>query len=171
MHANEFNDKGTRPDRTSQVVEILDEMDPCMREHIIGKFINMTDPSHSTVRPPSYNTEHRGRPVGRDEQSTRRIPSFSETSTSGSRTATSQVRGRGRRGRGSGVRNTQPTHSQSLVPPIPDRYIQRLPQAYQRYISHTVDVKGDGHCGFRAITAQIGYSENDWNRVREELIE
>ncbi|KAI8538325.1 hypothetical protein RHMOL_Rhmol09G0093700 [Rhododendron molle] len=61
----------------------------------------MADPSRSTVRPPSYNTEHRGRPAGRDEQSTRRIPSFSEASTSGSRTATSRVRvrGRGRRGR------------------------------------------------------------------------
>ncbi|KAI8538323.1 hypothetical protein RHMOL_Rhmol09G0093700 [Rhododendron molle] len=124
MHTTEFNEDGTRPDRTSQVVEILDGMDPSM-----------------------------GRPAGRDEQSTRRIPSFSEASTSGSRTATSRVRvrGRGRRGR--------------------DCYIQQLPQAYQRYVSHTVDVLGDGHCGFRAIAAQIEYSENDWRRVREELSE
>ncbi|XP_058217423.1 uncharacterized protein LOC131328499 [Rhododendron vialii] len=166
MHATEFNEEGARSDRTSQVVEILDGMDPPMREHIIDRIIDMADPSRSTIRPPSYNTEHRGRPTGRDEQSTRRIPSFSEASTSGSRTATSRVRGRGRRGRGSGVRNTQ-----FIVPSIIDPYIQRLPQAYQRYISHTVDVLGDGHCGFRAIAALIGYSENDWSRVREELIE
>ncbi|XP_058192079.1 uncharacterized protein LOC131309467 [Rhododendron vialii] len=137
MHATEFNEKGTRPDRTSQVVEILDGMDPPI-----------------------------GQPARRDEQSTRHIPFFSEASTSGSRIPTSRVRGRGRRGRGSGVRNTQ-----FIVPPIPNRSIQRLPQAYQRYISHTVDVLGDGHCVFRAIAALIGYSENDWSRVREELIE
>ncbi|XP_058181194.1 uncharacterized protein LOC131299627 [Rhododendron vialii] len=166
MHATEFNEEGTRPNRTSQVVEILDGMDPPTREYIIDKIIDMAGPSRSIVRPPSYNTKHRGRPVGRDEQSTRRIPSFSEASTSGSRIAISRGRGRGRRGRGSGVRNTQ-----FIVPPIADSYIQRLPQAYQRYISHIVDVLGDGRCGFRAIAALIGYSENDWSRVREELIE
>ncbi|XP_058217392.1 uncharacterized protein LOC131328467 [Rhododendron vialii] len=141
MHATELNEEGTPPNRTSQVVEILDGMDPRMREHIIDRFIDMADPSRSTVRPPSYKTEHRGRPAGRDEQSTRRISYSSEVSASGSRTATSRVRGKGRCGRGSGVRNTQ-----STIPPIPDRYIQ-------------------------AIAAQIGYSENDWNQVREELIE
>ncbi|XP_058180055.1 uncharacterized protein LOC131298592 [Rhododendron vialii] len=147
MHATEFNEEGARPDRTSQVVEILDGMDPPMREHIIDRIIDMADPSCSTVRPPSYNTEHRGRPTG-------------------SKTATSRVRGRGRRGRGFGASNTQ-----FIVPSITNRYIQRLPQAYQRYVSHTVDVLGDGHCGFRAIAALIGYGENDWSLVREELIE
>ncbi|XP_058208118.1 uncharacterized protein LOC131321125 [Rhododendron vialii] len=151
MHTTEFNEEGARSDRTSQVVEIFDGMDPPMREHIIDRIIDMADPSRSTVRPPSYNTEHRGRPTA---------------STSRSRTATSRVRGRGRRGRGSGVRNTQ-----FIVPSITDRYIQRLPQAYQHYIFHTVDVLGNGHCGFRAIAALIEYSENDWSRVREELIE
>ncbi|XP_058223035.1 uncharacterized protein LOC131332756 [Rhododendron vialii] len=134
-------------------------MDPRMREHIKDRFIDMVEPSRNTVRPPSYNTKHRGQPVDRDEQSTCRISSFSEASTSGSRTATSRVRGRGRCGRRSGVRNTQ-----STVPPISDRYIQRLPQAFQRYISHTVDVLGDGYCGFKAIAAQIGviYPAYDW---------
>ncbi|XP_058211564.1 uncharacterized protein LOC131323736 [Rhododendron vialii] len=124
MHATEFNEEGARPNMTSQVVEILDGMDPPMREHIIDMIIDMADPSRSTVRPPSYN-KHRGRPIGRDEQSTRRIPSFLEASTSGSKTATSR-----------------------------------------RYISHTVDVLGDGHCGLRAIAALIGYSENDWSRFK-----
>ncbi|KAI8560404.1 hypothetical protein RHMOL_Rhmol04G0252700 [Rhododendron molle] len=103
MHATEFNENGTRPNKTSHVVEI-DGMDPRIREHIIDRIIDMADPSRSTVRPPSYNTEHRGRPVGKDEQSTHRIPSFLEASTSRSRTATSRVRGRGRRGRVRGFR-------------------------------------------------------------------
>ena len=41
----------------------------------------------------------------------------------------------------------------------------------QRYISHTVDVQPDGHCGFRAIAALIGYGEEGWFQVRFELME
>ncbi|XP_057465757.1 uncharacterized protein LOC130755383 [Actinidia eriantha] len=90
---------------------------------------------------------------------------MSKASTLGSRitqsTTTSRGRGRGRCGRRSVVRN----------PPIHDTYIEKLPVDLQRYISHTVDVQPDGHCGFRAIAALIGYSEEGWSQVRLELIE
>ncbi|XP_057461074.1 uncharacterized protein LOC130751474 [Actinidia eriantha] len=164
MHIHELNDEGVQPNRTSQVVEILDGMDPHMREHMIDRFIDMADPSQSTVRAPSYNTEYRGRPKGRDEQSIRHsFSSFEHASTSGSRSTqpTATSRGRGRRGRGSGLRN----------PPIRDTYIEKLPMALQCYISHTVDVQPDGHCGFRAIAALIGYGEEGWFQVRFELME
>ena len=82
MHAHGFNDEGARPNRTSHVVEILDGMDPHMREHMIDRFFDMADPSQSTVRAPAYNTEHRGRPIGRDEQSRR---PFEDAPTSVSR--------------------------------------------------------------------------------------
>ena len=105
MHIHRYHDDGVQANRTSQVVEILDGMDPQMREHMIDWFFNMADPSQSTVRVPSYNTEHRGRPIGKDEQSRRRISSFADISTLGSKAtqtnATSRRRGRGR---GSGVR-------------------------------------------------------------------
>ena len=91
MHAHGLNDEGVRPNRTSHVVEILDGMDPHMREHMIDRFIDMADPSQSTVRAPSYNTEHRGRPTGRDEQSRGRIPSFQDVSTSGSKVTQSMA--------------------------------------------------------------------------------
>ncbi|XP_047335578.1 protein FAR-RED IMPAIRED RESPONSE 1-like [Impatiens glandulifera] len=111
MNGHEYHDDGARANRTSKVVEILDGMDPQMREQMIDRFFNIADPSQSTVRAPSYNTEHRGRPTGKDEQSKRRIPSFVDISTSSSRAtqtnATSRKRGRGR---GSGVRNTLSTH-------------------------------------------------------------
>ena len=160
MHAHGFNDEGARPNRTSHVVEILDGMDPHMREHMIDRFFDMADPSQSTVRAPAYNTEHRGRPIGRDEQSRR---PFEDASTSGSRVTqpTATSRGRGRRGRRSVVRN----------PPIRDTYIEKLLMDLQRYISHTIDVQPDGHCGFRAIAALIGYGEEGWSQVRLELME
>ncbi|GFZ06530.1 hypothetical protein Acr_18g0007000 [Actinidia rufa] len=115
MHVHEFKDEGVRPNRTSHVVEILDGMDPQMREHMIDR---VTKP-------------------------------------------TSRSRGRGRHGKGLGVRS----------PPIHDTYIEKLPVALQRYISHTVDVQPDGHCGFRAIAALIGYGEEGWAQVRFDLME
>ena len=38
-------------------------------------------------------------------------------------------------------------------------------------MSHTEDVKADGHCGFRAIAAQIYGSEEGWAPVRCDLIQ
>ncbi|KAL9666233.1 hypothetical protein QQ045_000559 [Rhodiola kirilowii] len=35
----------------------------------------------------------------------------------------------------------------------------------------SVDVAPDGHCGFRAIAALIGYGEEGWMQVRAELID
>ncbi|GFZ09653.1 hypothetical protein Acr_21g0002520 [Actinidia rufa] len=93
------NEEGARPNKTSHVVEILDGMDPHMREHMIDKFFDMADPSQSTVRAPAYNTEHKGRPIDRDEQRRRHIPSFEDASTSGSRITQPIPTSRGRCGR------------------------------------------------------------------------
>ncbi|XP_058217409.1 protein FAR1-RELATED SEQUENCE 5-like [Rhododendron vialii] len=164
MRAPIVNDDGERPDRTYEVVDRLRGMDQSTREHMIDRIIDMTDPSQSTVRGPAYNTAHRGRPTGREEQSGRRIPSFTEISTSSSRIES------GRRGRGDGVRKTQANCDEFSVPSIRIDYIQHLPRAYQHYISHINDVRGDGHCGFRAIAAHIGYGEDRWAQVRRDLI-
>ena len=85
MHADRSNAAEPRSDRTSEVFELLQGMDPSTRDNMINRIIDMTDPSHSTVRSPAYNTEHRGRPAGRNEQSRRRIPSILESYSSGSR--------------------------------------------------------------------------------------
>ncbi|XP_057469657.1 uncharacterized protein LOC130758736 [Actinidia eriantha] len=52
-----------------------------------------------------------------------------------------------------------------------DPFIQELPEAYQDFISYIVNVQADGHCGFRAIAAQLGYGEDNWAHVRMDLIE
>lgn len=50
-------------------------------------------------------------------------------------------------------------------------YIQYLPWQFQQYMSHTKDVEGDGHCGFRAIAAHIYGTEECWVQVRHDLIQ
>ncbi|XP_058185777.1 uncharacterized protein LOC131303002 [Rhododendron vialii] len=164
MRAPIVNDEGERLDRTYEVIDRLRGMDQSTREHMIDRIIDMRDPSQSTVRGPAYNTAHRGRPTGREEQSGRHIPSFTEASTSSSR-----VESR-RRGRGEGVHKTQANRAEFSVPSIPTDYIQHLPRAYQHYISHINDVRDDGHCVFRAIATHIGYGEDCWAQVRRDLI-
>ncbi|KAL6566668.1 hypothetical protein OROMI_015072 [Orobanche minor] len=50
-----------------------------------------------------------------------------------------------------------------------DPYIQKLPRAYWSHVSHTIDVLGDGNCGYRAIAAQVYNSEENWHQVRVDL--
>lgn len=33
-----------------------------------------------------------------------------------------------------------------------------------------VNVKGDGHCGFRAVASLMGFGEDEWARVRQDLM-
>ncbi|GFZ15589.1 hypothetical protein Acr_24g0017790 [Actinidia rufa] len=159
MHADRSNDDQPRSDRTSEVVELLQGMDPSTRDNMITRIIDMTDPSHNTIRSPAYNTEHRGRPTGKSEQSRRRIPSILQSYTSGSRGASNSSPDASVTipATTSRLRKDKPTSS-----PMSDPFIQELPGAYQDFISHIVDVQADGHCGFRAIAAQIGYGEDSW---------
>jgi hypothetical protein len=159
MKANGLNDEGEQPDETSHVVEMLQGMDPRMRKHMIDRFVDMADPSHSSVRAPSYNTEHKGRPVGKAEQSGRRIPSCTEASTL-------RGKGKGKNARRERVEKEREEKEREEV-----NYIQYLPWQFHLYMSHTKDVKGDGHCGFRAIAAHIYGTEEAWAQVRQDLIQ
>ncbi|KAI8554431.1 hypothetical protein RHMOL_Rhmol05G0098400 [Rhododendron molle] len=149
MHAQRHTDEGARSDRAAELIERLNEMDSDSRESMMDRFLDMADPSRCTVRPPAYNTEHRGRPTVRDEQSRGRIPSFI-VSTSESRA--------------SRIPTLRRTNGR-------DHLVEKFPQQYQRYIFHCVDVRPDGHCGFRAIAAQLYGSEDEWAQVRHDLIQ
>ena len=46
-----------------------------------------------------------------------------------------------------------------------------MPLEFHPYITRTKDVASDGHCGFRAIAALLGFGENAWARVRRDLLE
>ncbi|CAM8905633.1 unnamed protein product [Rhodiola kirilowii] len=172
MHVYNRPEESQR-NKTSHVVEILDKMNPEMRDHMIDRFLDMADPSQSTVRVPSYNIERKGRPSDKDSRKRRRMPSFVDISTSGSGVNQKNVKSpkRGRYKRGSGVCSTTSTNDHSRVPSTYDIYINQLPVVMHHYISDIVDVAPDDHCGFRAIAALIGYGEEGWMQVRFDLID
>ncbi|XP_058202756.1 uncharacterized protein LOC131317202 [Rhododendron vialii] len=146
MHAQRHTDEGTRSDRTTQLIERLNEMDSDSRESMMDRFLDMADPSRCTVRPPAYNTEHRGRPTGRDEQNRGHIPSFTVSTSESRASCIPTLR------RSNGM----------------DHLVEKFPQQYQRYIFHCVDVRLDSYCGFRALVVQLYGSEDQWAQLYPE---
>ncbi|XP_028087671.1 uncharacterized protein LOC114288362 [Camellia sinensis] len=51
----------------------------------------------------------------------------------------------------------------------PGAYVDAFPSGLKPYIKFVKDVAVDGNCGFRAIAASIGHTEDDWAQVRRDL--
>ncbi|KAH1065499.1 hypothetical protein J1N35_030486 [Gossypium stocksii] len=49
--------------------------------------------------------------------------------------------------------------------------MKEIPDMFHTYITHVQDVRGDGNCGFRAITVCLGYVEDQWLYVRHQLLD
>ncbi|XP_028102684.1 uncharacterized protein LOC114301927 [Camellia sinensis] len=52
----------------------------------------------------------------------------------------------------------------------PGAYVDAFPVGLKPYIKFIKDVVADGNCGFRAIAASIGHTEDDWAQVRRDLL-
>ncbi|XP_026434884.1 uncharacterized protein LOC113332556 isoform X1 [Papaver somniferum] len=51
------------------------------------------------------------------------------------------------------------------------RFWEQIPEPMQEYINNIVDVKKDGHCGYRVVAMQAGYEAKDgWKQVRRLLL-
>ena len=49
-----------------------------------------------------------------------------------------------------------------IVPAKCIPFLDQFPVGYHPYIVDVVDVKADGHCGYRAVAAQLGMGEESW---------
>ncbi|KAL8463713.1 hypothetical protein ACS0TY_034384 [Phlomoides rotata] len=45
-----------------------------------------------------------------------------------------------------------------------------MPVEYQPYVVDIKNIMDDGHCGFRAVAGLMGFGEDDWARVRQDLM-
>ncbi|XP_052621763.1 uncharacterized protein LOC128127338 [Lactuca sativa] len=48
--------------------------------------------------------------------------------------------------------------------------MDEIPLVFHPYVSRIQNVKGDGHCGFRAISVCLGYGKDQWLYVRKQLV-
>nr|KJB48305.1 hypothetical protein B456_008G062800 [Gossypium raimondii] len=49
--------------------------------------------------------------------------------------------------------------------------MKEIPDMFHPYITHVQDVRGDGNCGFRAISICLGYGKDQWLYVRHQLLD
>nr|KJB31022.1 hypothetical protein B456_005G173000 [Gossypium raimondii] len=49
--------------------------------------------------------------------------------------------------------------------------MKEIPDMFHPYITHVQDIRGDGNCGFRAISVCLGYGEDQWLYVRHQLLD
>ncbi|KAL8482904.1 hypothetical protein ACS0TY_025808 [Phlomoides rotata] len=49
-------------------------------------------------------------------------------------------------------------------------FITQMPVEYQPYVVDTKNVMADGHCGFRAVAGLMGFGEDNWVQVRQDLM-
>jgi histone-lysine N-methyltransferase SETD2 len=49
--------------------------------------------------------------------------------------------------------------------------MEELPQIIQPYVDEIIDVRGDGHCGFRAAAYCLGKGEGQYMHIREKVAE
>ncbi|XP_068486332.1 uncharacterized protein [Phaseolus vulgaris] len=65
------------------------------------------------------------------------------------------------------------SNEESLPEIVPAKcipFLDQFPVGYHPYIVDVVDVKADGHCGYRAVAAQLGMGEESWVVVRMNLL-
>ncbi|XP_068461737.1 uncharacterized protein [Phaseolus vulgaris] len=63
-----------------------------------------------------------------------------------------------------------PSHLPQILPPKSIPFFDQFPVGYHPYILAVVDVKADGHCGYRVVAAELGMGEESWAVVRMNLL-
>ncbi|EFP77815.2 uncharacterized protein PGTG_03771, partial [Puccinia graminis f. sp. tritici CRL 75-36-700-3] len=63
----------------------------------------------------------------------------------------------------------RPSNPHLPIPPSDLDYLQYLPKIIQPDVRDILDVRSDGHCGFRAVAYALGRGQGDYMAVRYEL--
>ena len=61
-------------------------------------------------------------------------------------------------------------HLPQILLPKSIPFFDQFPAGHHPYILDVVDVKADGHCGYRAVVAKLGMGEESWAVVRMNLL-
>ena len=49
--------------------------------------------------------------------------------------------------------------------------MKQLPQIFHPYVTDLQDVIGDGNCGFRSVAVALGLPQDQWRRIRSDLVQ
>ncbi|XP_014622279.1 uncharacterized protein [Glycine max] len=171
----DFSDQGLCEAEVSIKEEIdrihkrFEELDVCGKVTFKSKLREFAFPDETSMCPPPTKVKTKGAPkkvMKRSERSTKRDPSYWEYVD-----AYHLVQNRNT--------SVRPSAS-SFKPPKPARMIPMLdqfPPFMHGFIEDVVDVafastdvKADGNCGYRSVSALLGMGEECWAMMRNELI-
>ncbi|XP_052193761.1 uncharacterized protein LOC127802110 [Diospyros lotus] len=134
------------------------------------KLRELVDPATTSLMAPSVKVKTKGKPSSKKkyhfDSSTKRDPSYFEIVQSSHDNTTPVIQSSSKIGK-------KCKHSKSRVN-VKYRlrgYDDSFPPNVQYFIHNIVNVDSDGHCGFRAIAALLGMSEQNWGDIRLNLIE
>ncbi|XP_057806170.1 PKS-NRPS hybrid synthetase cheA-like [Salvia miltiorrhiza] len=121
------------------------------------KLRDLGNPATTFLTPPLEKCKTKGRPLLKKFGSTRRDPSYFEVVEAELSEKPVTIK--------------KPKKQTVRRPNRHMRYLNSFPFYIQPHIRGILDVEADGHCGFRAIAGQLGFGEDCWLKVREDLVE
>ncbi|KAI7933256.1 hypothetical protein MJO29_016940 [Puccinia striiformis f. sp. tritici] len=66
--------------------------------------------------------------------------------------------------------NKEDLSNQTLSNGDKDVYIRQIPNHLHEYIQNVFNPIGDGNCGFHCVAKGVGYEDDGWFRVRQEML-
>ncbi|XP_012829137.1 PREDICTED: protein FAR1-RELATED SEQUENCE 5-like [Erythranthe guttata] len=51
-----------------------------------------------------------------------------------------------------------------------NKYIDTIHPRFRMHVREIINVGSDGHCGFRAVASMMGFGEDEWGRVRDDML-
>ncbi|KAH1260989.1 hypothetical protein GmHk_02G003964 [Glycine max] len=163
-----FSNQGLREAEVSIKEEIdrihkrFEELDVCGKVTFKSKLQEFTFPDETSMCPPPTKVKTKGalkKVMKRSKRSIKRDPSYWEYVDAYHSVQNSNT-------------SVRPSAS-SFEPPKPARMIPMLdqfPPFMHGFIEDVVDVKADGNCGYRSVSALLGMGEECWAMMRNELI-
>ncbi|XP_019184708.1 PREDICTED: uncharacterized protein LOC109179676 [Ipomoea nil] len=127
--------------------------------NILRKLRELIAPSTTSIREPPVQINVRGRPTSKNKSLIRTL-SLRKTKAEPNNIQFQE----------------QARNSCSAAPTSGDRhfyhpYMLQLPVIFHPFIMQVQDVKSDGNCGFRAVAPCLGFKEDEWFKIRSNLIE
>ncbi|KAH1265974.1 Protein FAR1-RELATED SEQUENCE 5 [Glycine max] len=145
-----------------RIYKRLEELDVCGKVTFKSKLREFAFLDETSMCPPPTKVKTKGAPkkvMKRSERSTKRDPSYWEYVDAYHSVQNSNT-------------SVRPSAS-SFEPPKPARMIPMLDQFapfMHGFIEDVVDVKADGNCGYRSVSALLCMGEECWAVMRNELI-
>ena len=145
----------SEPTITPEIDSILRQFADCDEAGKIAlkrKLRELAYPATTSMFPPLEKVKAKGRPSLKINLSTKRAPSLFEIVESAHD-------------------STSPATACSVKVPKEKKlkYIKCFPHQIHKHIVNIVDVKADGHCGYRSIAGLLGMGEDGWGTVQQDL--